>query len=71
MIPESYDAWRHCIVEECGIRLEENYIDRRLRTLKDDRHAEVRKFRARYGDTHWQRIISWFERAKRELAGQG
>ncbi|CAM4237470.1 hypothetical protein [Kerstersia similis] len=65
-IPRTYEQWRHCIVHECGIPLTAGYIAQRLATWRNPDTEETRRFRRLYGDTHWQAILAWFERAGRE-----
>jgi len=67
MIPETYAAWRRCITVDCGVALTRDYLKERVRTLGDATAPETRKFRARYGDAHLQRVLRWFERAQREV----
>ena len=63
MIPESYEQWVHCITVKCRIRLTADYANRRLTELRDVQQARTIKFREIYGDDHWRRVISWFERS--------
>lgn len=66
-IPKNFDEWRHCITVDCGIPLTEGYVAQRLAIWRDD-CEETRRFRKRYGDAHLHNVITWFERAERELA---
>lgn len=68
MIPRSYDEWYVCIVDECKIELNQNYINKRLAILNNQALEETRIFREKYGDKHWRDVISWFSRAKQEYA---
>lgn len=68
MIPSTYDEWYVCIVDECKIELNQNYINERLSILTNDTLEETRIFRKKYGDNHWRDVIGWFNRAKQENA---
>lgn len=64
----TYADWKHCIVELCQIPLTPAYVDRRLDELRDDTNAQTRKFVTTWGETHRNRVIDWFEQAKKELS---
>ena len=66
MTPQSYDQWVHCITVKCGISLTSDYAARRLKELRDERDVRTKKFRELYGEEHWRRTISWFERSLKE-----
>lgn len=68
MVPGTYDQWRHCISVECGIALTKDFIAGRLAVWTDPGCEETRRFRALYGDAHWQRITSWFQQEARAIA---
>lgn len=68
MIPEHYDAWRHCIEVDCGIVLTPLYINERLQALGDTRDFRTAQFTKLYGLEHLQRVRGWFEQALREVA---
>ncbi|ACO79086.1 hypothetical protein AvCA_29170 [Azotobacter vinelandii CA] len=69
-IPDSYAAWRHCITVECGIPLTEEFIRKRLAILGNPDEHETRRFAAAYGAEHLRAVLSWFERAAREIDGR-
>ncbi|MAX53448.1 MAG: hypothetical protein CMH22_15845 [Methylophaga sp.] len=68
MIPSTYDEWYVCIVDECKIELNQNYINERLSILTNDTLEESRIFRKKYGDKHWRDVIGWFNHVKQENA---
>jgi hypothetical protein len=67
MIPSTYQAWKHCIQEECKIKLEPNFIQQRLAELKDERHPKTLEFIRHYGKEHTRLVVSWFEQALSEV----
>ena len=62
-IPETFDEWRYCIEQECQIKLTQEYIEQRLAILRVLDHEETQRFIRLYGNHHWQRVVSWFDRA--------
>ncbi|RFA25768.1 hypothetical protein CAI21_18565 [Alkalilimnicola ehrlichii] len=69
LIPSSYESWRYCIEEKCGIELTERYLRDRIEALADERDEYTRRYRRLYGDQQWQRVRSWFEKALQETIG--
>ena len=63
MIPGSYEEWRSCIVEKCGIPLSKSFAESRLEALRDSSSPATVKFRNLYGDAYWQQVLAWFEKA--------
>ncbi|MBZ4192570.1 hypothetical protein [Niabella beijingensis] len=61
MIPHTYHAWRHCLEQDCGIRLTEAFAQKRLRIYRDATHPETKRFADRYGAGHLRQVIRWFE----------
>jgi hypothetical protein len=69
-LPESYEAWYHCLTVRCGVVLTPAYLDARLAALEDVTAPETRRFTELYGQAHRLRVLGWFARAKLELAGE-
>jgi hypothetical protein len=67
MIPDTYEAWRHCIEIDCGIPLTRAFIDQRLRELDDRAIYSTQQLFRRYGDDHVAQLKRWFQRAAGEL----
>lgn len=68
-VPLTYEQWRHCITVECRIPLTAAFVADRLSVWRTTDAEETIRFRRLYGDSHWQSVIAWFERAERELGG--
>ncbi|MCR9092033.1 hypothetical protein [Algiphilus sp.] len=64
----SYQDWKHCITELCGIPLTQAFIEQRLAALRDATDGKTRQFVEVWGEPHRQRVIGWFEQAQREVA---
>ncbi len=62
-IPQSYQAWRHCIEHWCRIELTPEYIEQRIRELQDTREETTRRFIECYGKAHHAAVLGWFQRA--------
>ena len=66
---KSYEDWKHCITQVCGIPLTGPYIEQRLIALRDPANLTTQKFVAMWGDQHRLRVIGWFEQAQQETGG--
>lgn len=66
-LPDSYTEWHDCITVSCGIALTPAYIEARLAELKRPSANEMRRFTELYGKAHLERVVGWFERARREV----
>jgi hypothetical protein len=60
MIPQTFNDWRNCIVNDCKINLTKDFAAQRLAVYKNPQNPETQKFIYLYGDVHLQNIISWF-----------
>lgn len=61
MIPQTFDEWKNCIVNDCKINLNKEFADQRLKIYTNNNHSETQKFNALYGEQHLKNIIHWFE----------
>jgi len=64
-VPQTYEQWHHCITVDCGLALTPAFIKERLGVWRDANADETQRFRRRYGDSHWQAVLGWFEQAER------
>ena len=62
MIPQTFEQWRHCIVNDCGIHLTREFAQRRLRIYQDAKNPETQKFVRRYGQLHLENVINWLKK---------
>jgi hypothetical protein len=60
MIPNSYNEWRECIVNDCGIELTKDFAKKRLEVLSDRSNPETIKFKSLYGEDHLINTLKWF-----------
>ena len=65
----TYEDWKHCITEKCGIPLTLDYIENRIMCLNDSNNYHTQKFIKVWGEAHLHRVINWFEQAKYEISG--
>lgn len=63
MIPQTFNDWKNCIVNECKINLTREFATKRLAVYQDNKNAETQKFISLYGEQHLQNIISWFNQS--------
>ena len=62
----TYNEWKHCTTQLCGIPLTSNYIEKRITELSDPNNHHTKKFVESWGEEHLKRVIGWFEQAKKE-----
>ncbi|MFN3386337.1 MAG: hypothetical protein ACK42Y_07085 [Candidatus Thermochlorobacter sp.] len=67
ILPNSYQEWKRCITVDCGIKLTQEYVEQRLRALRDERDEHTIQFMRLYGKAHLNNVINWFERALDEV----
>jgi hypothetical protein len=60
MIPQTFEQWKNCIVNDCKINLTKEFASQRLAVYQDKQNPETMKFIALYGEQHLQNIINWF-----------
>lgn len=70
VIPATYEEWRHCITVLCGMTLTPEYIQQRLRALRNPSDRMTARFREVYGDEHLNHVIGWFEQAAAEQSSE-
>ena len=62
MIPQTYEQWKNCIINDCKIELNHNFVQTRLAVYEDPKNKETQKFVSLYGENHLQNIIGWLKR---------
>ena len=62
MIPQTFEQWRACIVDDCKINLTPEFAQKRLTVYMDSNHSETKKFVELYGESHFLNIINWLQR---------
>lgn len=61
MIPQTFQEWKHCIVNDCKIALTKDFAQKRLAVYMDSTNSETQKFVTLYGKQHLQNIIQWLK----------
>lgn len=64
MIPQNFEEWKDCIVNDCKIKLTKDFAEKRLRVYQNGNHPETRKFIELYGRQHLNNIIYWYKKMK-------
>lgn len=59
MIPQTFNEWKNCIINDCKINLTKDFAERRLAVYQDRQNSETQKFISLYGEQHLQNIINW------------
>lgn len=62
MIAQTFEEWRTCIVEDCGINLTKDFARKRLTVYQDSGNKETQTFIALYGKRHLNNIIHWYKK---------
>ena len=60
MIPQTFNDWTNCIVNDCKINLTKDFAEKRLAVYQDNQNTETQKFISLYGEQHLNNIIQWF-----------
>tara|TARA_R110001592_G_scaffold211976_2_gene464069 strand:- start:247 stop:438 length:192 start_codon:yes stop_codon:yes gene_type:complete len=61
MIPQTFEQWKSCIVNDCKISLTPEFAKTRLVVYLDYQNAETKKFESLYGKQHLHNIINWLQ----------
>jgi hypothetical protein len=61
MIPQTFNDWKNCIVNDCKINLTREFAKQRLAVYQDNKNVETQKFISLYGQQHLLNIIQWFQ----------
>jgi len=64
MIPQTFEQWKNCIVNDCKINLSTDFAHQRLAVYENKQNTETRKFISLYGEQHLNNIINWLEKIK-------
>jgi len=61
MIPQTFNDWKNCIVNDCKINLTKEFATQRLAVYQDNKNVETQKFISLYGQQHLLNIIQWLQ----------
>jgi len=61
MIPQTFEQWKNCIVNDCKILLTKEFARARLSVYSNPKASETQKFLQLYGKHHLENIKHWFE----------
>jgi hypothetical protein len=61
MIPQTFNDWKNCIVNNCKINLTKEFATQRLAVYQDNKNVETQKFISLYGQQHLLNIIQWLQ----------
>ncbi len=60
MIPQTFEEWKSCIVDDCKIDLTKDFAMKRLSTLQNKENKETQQLIKLYGENHLHNLIDWF-----------
>jgi len=66
MIPQTFNDWTNCIVNDCKINLTKEFAEQRLSIYQNIDNDETKKFILLYGSKHHSNIINWFKKIKND-----
>lgn len=66
MIPQTFNDWTNCIVNDCKINLTKYFAQQRLAVYQDMENQETQKFISLYGEQHYSNIINWLKKIKND-----
>lgn len=61
MIPQTFEQWRNCIINDCKINLTKDFAQQRLSVYQNRKNQETMKFIRLYGEQHLSNIINWLK----------
>ena len=61
MIPQTFEEWKNCIVNDCKIPLTKEFAQSRLKVYEDGQNKETKEFVRLYGQDHLNNIIYWLK----------
>lgn len=62
MIPDTFEQWKNCIINDCKINLTKEFAEKRLAVYQEKQNPETHKFISLYGEQHLNNIINWLKR---------
>ena len=69
MTLKSYEDWKHCTTQLCGVPLTGPYVEQRPNALRDPADHMTQRIIAMRGEQHRLRVIGWFEQAQQGAGG--
>ena len=67
VFPSTYEGWKHCITELCGIPLTKEYVEERISVFSNENSEEYKRFLKRYGNDWTQKVSGYFQQALKSL----
>jgi hypothetical protein len=59
VIPQTFEHWKYCIENDCGIELTKQFAAERLFVYENAENVETKKFIQLYSIQHLNNIIKW------------
>jgi len=66
ILPKSFQDWKICIEQRCGIPLTPDFAKTRLSIYSNGSLPETQRFVKLYGDEHFSNIKKWLNRVIQE-----
>ncbi len=62
MIPQTFEEWKNCVVNNCKINLTKEFAQQRLAVYQNKKSVERQQFISLYGEQHLFNIIKWLKK---------
>jgi len=66
MIPQTFNDWKNCLINDCKINLTKDFVEKRLAVYQDKLNVETQNFIRLYGEQHHTNIIQWYKKYSNE-----
>jgi len=66
MIPQTFNDWTNCIVNDCKVNLSKEFATQRLSVYLNKDNEETKKFILLYGSQHHTNITNWLNKIKND-----
>jgi hypothetical protein len=60
ILPADFPTWRNCIEVLCSTPLTRDFVERRIKEMRDTGDRGTQRFRKLYGEEHHDRVLGWF-----------
>jgi hypothetical protein len=65
MIPQTFNGWTNCIVNDSKINLTKEFAEKRFLVNQNNKNSETQKFISLHSEQHLQ-SINWFKKIKND-----
>lgn len=70
MIPQTFEQWANCIVNDCKIKLSQEFAQQRLAVYENEQSKENQNFITLYGYQHLVNVVLWLKQISNSFKQQ-